>query len=186
MPRVGRHSRLQWKWRHNKPKEQPNHFKRPSQGAWLSHVGLIDFINFFEALAGGPTAKNAFFNIYPLHEMNHRPFAMTKPFQKALSWNVVVSSPRHSENNTFTLIFRWWALWLGNFIGSIIACGCFISTERWKIQPFFQFSPWRDPRLRHLSGYPFGTSRKKHQLFSITQPFYWLLPWNFEKAPAIS
>ena len=30
---------------------------------------------------------------------------MTKPFQKALSWNVVVSSPRHSENNTFTLIF---------------------------------------------------------------------------------
>ena len=32
---------------------------------------------------------------------------------------------------------------------------------RWKIQPFFQFSPWRDPRLKHLSGYPFGTSRKK-------------------------
>ena len=27
---------------------------------------------------------------------------------------------------------------------------------------------------------------KKHQPFSITQPFYWLLPWNFEKAPAIS
>ena len=45
--------------------------------------------------------------------------------------------------------------------GSVIVCGCFISTERWKIQPFFQFSPWRDPRLRHLSGYPFGTSRKK-------------------------
>ncbi len=30
-----------------------------------------------------------------------------------------------------------------------------------KIQPFFQFSPWRDPRLRHFSGYPFEVSRKK-------------------------
>ena len=30
-----------------------------------------------------------------------------------------------------------------------------------KIQPFFRFSPWRDPRLRHFSGYPFGVSRKK-------------------------
>ena len=35
---------------------------------------------------------------------------------------------------------------------------------------FFQFSPWRDPRPRHFSGYPFGVSRKKHQPFSITQP----------------
>ncbi len=26
---------------------------------------------------------------------------------------------------------------------------------------FFQFSTWRDPRLRHFSGYPFGASRKK-------------------------
>ena len=51
----------------------------------------------------------------------------------------------------------------------VIVCGCFISTVRWKIQPFFQFSPWRDPRLRHFSGYPFGTSRKKQQPFSITR-----------------
>ena len=28
----------------------------------------------------------------------------------------------------------------------------FISTVRWKIQPFFQFSPCRDPRLRHFIG----------------------------------
>ena len=26
---------------------------------------------------------------------------------------------------------------------------------------FFQFSPWRDPRLMPFSGYPFGVSRKK-------------------------
>ncbi|WP_337430812.1 hypothetical protein [Bilophila sp.] len=39
-----------------------------------------------------------------------------------------------------------------------------------KNRAFFQFSPWRDPRLRHFSGYPFGVSRKKHQPFSITQP----------------
>ena len=30
-----------------------------------------------------------------------------------------------------------------------------------KNRAFFQFSPWRDPRLRHFSGYPFGASRKK-------------------------
>ncbi len=30
-----------------------------------------------------------------------------------------------------------------------------------KIQPFFQFSPWRDPRLRLFAGYPFGVSRNK-------------------------
>ena len=30
-----------------------------------------------------------------------------------------------------------------------------------KIQFFLLFSPWRDPRLRHFAGYPFGTSRKK-------------------------
>ena len=39
-----------------------------------------------------------------------------------------------------------------------------------KYNLFSSFSPWRDPRLRHFSGYPFGVSRKKHQLFSITQP----------------
>ena len=32
---------------------------------------------------------------------------------------------------------------------------------RWKYSLFLRFSPWRDPRLRHFSGYPFGTSRKK-------------------------
>ena len=30
-----------------------------------------------------------------------------------------------------------------------------------KIRPFLRFSPWRDPRPRHFSGYPFGVSRKK-------------------------
>ena len=47
------------------------------------------------------------------------------------------------------------------FLGSVIVCGCFISTVRWKYSLFLRFSPWRDPRLRHFSGYPFGTSRKK-------------------------
>ena len=30
-----------------------------------------------------------------------------------------------------------------------------------KNRAFFKFSPWRAPRLRHFSGYPFGVSRKK-------------------------
>ena len=29
-----------------------------------------------------------------------------------------------------------------------------------KIQPFSLVSPWRDPGLRHVAGYPFGASRK--------------------------
>ena len=54
-----------------------------------------------------------------------------------------------------------------------------------EMQPFFPFSPWRDIRLRHFPGYPFGASRKKastifitqplrkSQPFSMTQPFYY-------------
>ena len=45
--------------------------------------------------------------------------------------------------------------------GSVIVCGCFIFTIRWKYRFFIMFFPWREPRLRHFSGYPFGTSRKK-------------------------
>ena len=30
-----------------------------------------------------------------------------------------------------------------------------------KIQPFSPVSPWRNPRLRHVVGYSFGSSRKK-------------------------
>ena len=40
----------------------------------------------------------------------------------------------------------------------------------WKYSFFLRFSPWRESRIRHVVGYPFGTSRKKHQPFSITQP----------------
>ena len=32
---------------------------------------------------------------------------------------------------------------------------------RWKYSPFLRVSPWRDPRIRHFAGYPFGASRKK-------------------------
>ncbi len=63
-------------------------------------LGLLISLNFLRHWLG-PNGENAFSNIYPLHEMNHQPFAMTKPFQKALSWNVVVSSPQYSENNGF-------------------------------------------------------------------------------------
>ena len=31
-------------------------------------------------------------------------------------------------------------------------CGCFISTMRWKYGLFLRFSPWRNPRLRHVIG----------------------------------
>ena len=58
--------------------------------------------------------------------------------------------------------------------GSVIVYGCFISTVRWKYSLFLQFSPWLDSLIRHFIGYPFGTSRKKHQPFSITQPFFFV------------
>ena len=47
-----------------------------------------------------------------------------------------------------------WGIYLERFHvenGSVIVCGCFISTVRWKIQPFFQFSPCRDPLLSIFS-----------------------------------
>ena len=44
---------------------------------------------------------------------------------------------------------------------SVMVCGCFISTVRWKYSLFLQFSPWRTSWLRHFVGYSLGTSRKK-------------------------
>ena len=55
--------------------------------------------------------------------------------------------------------------------GSVMVYGYFISTAHWKYSLFLRFFPWRDPLLRHFSGYPFRVSGKKHQPFSITQPF---------------
>ena len=97
----------------------------------------------------------------------------------------------HWKYMLFLKIFRWWALWLGDFIGyffgisrkysinrflwhsqfkkngPVIVYGCFISTVRWKYSLFLRFSSWRNTGLRHFVGYPCGTSRKKHQPFSI-------------------
>ena len=70
-----------------------------------------------------------------------------------------IFSPTFPPMGSTVGAFYWLFLW--NFKGSVMVYGCFISTVRWKIRPFFQFSPWRDPRLRHFAGYPFGTSRKK-------------------------
>ena len=53
----------------------------------------------------------------------------------------------------------WQSMWLSHLYSAV------------EIQPFFQFSPWRDPRLRYFASCPFGISRKKHQPFSIAQPF---------------
>ena len=36
---------------------------------------------------------------------------------------------------------------------------------------FIQFSPWRNPRLRHFVGYSFETSKKKHQPLPMAEPF---------------
>ena len=38
------------------------------------------------------------------------------------------------------------------------------------IQLFLQLFPWRNFWLRHFFGYSFGTSREKHQPFSMIQP----------------
>ena len=39
----------------------------------------------------------------------------------------------------------WAACWPSFWNGSVIACGCFISTARWKDSLFLQFSPWLNP-----------------------------------------
>ena len=72
----------------------------------------------------------------------------------------------------------WWRfLWrqgkTRNSLGRLChVCGCFILTARWKDGLFLQLSPWWNPRLRHVAC-SFGTSRKKHQSFSMTQLFFW-------------
>ena len=56
--------------------------------------------------------------------------------------------------------------------GSVIVCGCFISTVRWKYNLFIRFSPWRDLQTRHFAGYPFGTSRKKASTIFYNTAFH--------------
>ena len=88
---------------------------------------------------------------------------------QALSWHVSVLPLSYGNKTDFSPTFppmgstvgAFYWLFLWNFKSSVMVYGCFISTVRWTIRPFFQFSPWRDPRLRHFAGYPFGTSRKK-------------------------
>ena len=107
------------------------------------------------------------------------PISYDRGMNQALSWHVSVLPLSYGNNTDFFSNFsadglHGWAfywLFLWNFKGSVMAYGCFISTVRRTIRPFFQFSPWRDPRLRHFAGYPFRASRKKHQPFSTTQPF---------------
>ena len=55
---------------------------------------------------------------------------------------------------------RWQSI-AGFSIGSVMACGWFISTARWTYSLFLQFSPWRISWLRHFIGYSLGTSKKK-------------------------
>ena len=58
-----------------------------------------------------------------------------------------------------------------------MVCGCFCFYNTLKIHAFYPAFPLRNPQLRYFVGYSFGTSRKKHQPFSMTQPS--------EKAPRI-
>ena len=88
-------------------------------------------------------------------EIKHQPFPMAQPNEKG-----AVSSPYcGSETNASP-----------KKQGSVIVRGCFISTARWTYSLFLQLSPWRNFWLRHFFGYSFGTSRKKHQPFSMIQP----------------
>ena len=47
----------------------------------------------------------------------------------------------------------------------------FHPTVWWKYSLFLRFSPWRDPRPRYFSGYPFGASRKKASTFFYNTAF---------------
>ena len=65
--------------------------------------------------------------------------------------------------------FRWFPK-MSFELALFIVYGCFISTSAVKNRAFFQFSPRRDLRLRHFSGYLFVTTREKVSTIFITQP----------------
>ena len=46
-----------------------------------------------------------------------------------------------------------------------------------KIRLLYLVFPWRNLWLGHFVGYSFGTLKKKHQPFSMTQPFLILKEW---------
>ena len=61
------------------------------------------------------------------------------------------------------------------FNGSVIVCGYFVSTVWWKYSLFLRFSPWREPRPRHFSGYPFGASRKRTSTIFYNTAFQYII-----------
>ena len=88
-----------------------------------------------------------------------------------------VFSLYYEDETIITMTKSFWK------VSVIYRCGCFISTVRWKIQPFFQFSPWRDPRLRHFSGYPFEISRNQTPtIFYNTAYWYNKTPTYYDRA----
>ena len=52
----------------------------------------------------------------------------------------------------------------------------FHPTVWWKYSLFLRFSPWRDPRPRYFSGYPFGGSRKKASTIFYDTAFSFIFP----------
>ena len=106
----------------------------------------------------------------------HQPFYGTANSQKAM-WSLnarigmwtrpLFTAGKGGPDLDFHL-FGGFLKWVLNWL--FIVYGCFISTSAMKNRAFFQFSPRRDLRLRHFSGYLFVISRKKVSTIFITQP----------------
>ena len=88
----------------------------------------------------------------------------------------------------FSPMFPCRALWLRYIVDylfkfcSVIVCGCFISTVRWKYGFFIRFSPLRNLWLMPFSGYPFGSSRKKASIIFYNTALNFKR-WNINQLP---
>ena len=128
----------------------------------------IENIYFFQFFAGGLHDWGILLVIsLEFQEIKHQPFSMTQPnlkfkMRSLRHWTAQI----YCAYTTATVCFlqpeehfqRENALAkalskdMVVFIGSVIVCGCFISTVRWKYSLFLWFFPWRDLRLRYFIG----------------------------------
>ena len=88
-----------------------------------------------------PSTKNLRKILYFHHTVEiKQPYTMTEPLENHRKGECFDRVAWYGEKTLFRVCWRPpWVKYLA------LLYNCFISTVRWKIQPFFRFFPWRNP-----------------------------------------
>ena len=109
--------------------------------------------------------------VFPIKKRWVPPYLLKGIHQRLMNPHSILVNP-----HSFSLFIRKKPILIRCIsIGSVIVCGRFISTVWWKYSLFLRFSPWRELRPRHFTGYPFGASRKKASTIFYNTAFQYII-----------